>query len=101
MSEIYFDNLRSLVNEYINTIKAREPESHSIEWFLLKYLKLIEKNSQTPAVPGQVEGAIRSLVRFYVDNIEEYTELGDICTRVYNEYRRVLREHQENQAKNK
>lgn len=98
MSEIYFDYLRSLVNEYINDLKSREPESHSLEWFLLKYLRRIEKTSQTPAVPGQVEGAVRSLVRFYVDNIEENSELGDLCTRVYNAYHRVLREHQEKQS---
>ena len=98
MSEIYFDRLRSLVIEYIDVIKAHEPESHSIEWFLMKYLTKIEKVSQTPAIPGEVEGSIRSLVRFYVDNIEENTELGDICTRVYNEYHKVLKEYQEHQS---
>jgi hypothetical protein len=95
MSEIHFDSLRSKVVEYINEIKANDPESYSIEWFLLKYLKRIENNSQPPSAPWQVEGSIRSLVRFYIDNVDENSAMGDICTRVYNEYRRVLKEHQE------
>ncbi len=98
MSEIYFDSLRIKVGEYINNIKKNSPEPYSIEWFLLKYLIRIEKISQAPSTAEQVEGSIRALVRFYVDNIEENSELGDICTRVYNEYRRILREHQEKRS---
>jgi hypothetical protein len=95
MRNIYFDSLRVMVCEYTKQISKTDPESHSTEWFLLKYLKRIEKKTQPPSSIGQVEGTIRSMVRFYVDNIDEKSELGDICVKIYNEHRKVLREYQE------
>lgn len=95
MPEIYFGHFRTLVIEHIGEIESGEPAPHSTEWFLLKYLRRIVKNIDEPASPGKIDGTIRSLVRFYVDNIEENTELGDHCTRIYNEYKKALREHQE------
>ena len=81
MSNVYFDSLRIKVNQQIKEIDATNPESHSIEWFLLKYLNRIVIKTDPPSQLGQVEGSIRSLVRFYVDNVEEKSELGDKFTR--------------------
>ncbi len=94
MQNVHFDSLRVMVTGYIKTIDKNDPESHSTAWFLLKYLKRIQKKTEPPASTGQVEGTMRSMVRFYVDNIDEKSELGDICIKIYNEYRKVLREHQ-------
>ena len=95
MPTIHFDNLRIKVIHHIKEIDATSPESHSTEWFLLKYLNRIVIKTDPPSQFEQVEGTIRSLIRFYVDNIEEKSELGDRCVQIYEEYRRVLREHQE------
>jgi len=94
MREIYFGDLRIMVNGYIRQIDDNNPETHSAEWFLLKYLKRIVKTAEPPARPGQVEGAVRSLVRFYVDNIDEKSELGRICVNIYDQYRKILRDTQ-------
>ncbi len=99
MREIYFGDLRLMVIEYIREIDATGPEAHSIPWYLLKYLRRIVKSTTTPARPGQVEGAIRSLVRFYVDNIDERSETGRRCINIYDQYRKVLRETQSQDIK--
>lgn len=95
MSEIHFDSLMVMVSEYIKQIGNTDPESHSTEWFLLKYLKRIERKTEPPSRAGHVEGTVRSMVRFYVDNIDEKSDLGDMCIKIYNEHRKVLREHQD------
>jgi hypothetical protein len=35
------------------------------------------------------------MIRFYVDNIDEQSELGDRCQKIYAEYRRTLRVYQD------
>ncbi|MCK5432057.1 MAG: hypothetical protein KAI15_02585 [Gammaproteobacteria bacterium] len=96
MREIYFGEFRVYVIEHIKAIEAQDPEYQSIEWFLLRYLRKIEKNSNPPTTPGKVEGSMRGMVRFYVDMIDEDSELGDRCKKVYAEYRKSLRFSQEN-----
>ena len=43
MREIYFGEFRVYVIEHIKAIEAQDPEYQSIEWFLLRYLRKIEK----------------------------------------------------------
>jgi hypothetical protein len=98
MRNIYFGDFRAMVVEYIKQIDNTHPDLQSTEWFLLRYLRHIVKVTEPPAEAGKVEGAVRSLVRFYVDNINEKTELGRICLNIYDEYRKVLREKQKQDA---
>ena len=95
MREIYFGDFRLIVIDQINEIKAQEPESHSTEWFLLRYLQRIEKNAVPPTTPGRMENSIRALVRFYVDTIEEDSALGERCRLIYEQYKKTLREARE------
>ena len=62
-------------------------ESDSIEWFLLKYLRRIVNATEGDNAPGRVEGAIR----FYIDNLDEQSELVDHCIKIYEAYRKTLR----------
>ena len=96
MRQIYFGEFRVYVIEHIKAIEAQDPDYQSIEWFLLRYLRKIEKYSNPPTTPGKVEGSMRGLVRFYVDMIDEDSELGDRCKKVYAEYRKSLRYSQDN-----
>jgi len=96
MKEIYFGDFRVYVVEHIKAIEAQAPEYQSIEWFLLRYLRKIAKNSSPPATPYKVEGCIRGLIRFYVDMIDEDSELGDRCKKIHAEYKKTLRFSQEN-----
>ena len=95
MREIYFGDFRIYGIEHIRAIEAQSPEYQSTEWFLLRYLRKIEKNSNPPTTPGRVEGCMRGLIRFYVDTIDEDSALGDRCKKVYAEYRKTLRFSQE------
>lgn len=96
MRKIYFGDFRVYVIEHIKFIEAQDPEYQSTAWFLLRYLRNIEKNSNPPTTPGKVEGCMRGMIRFYVDMIDENSELGDRCVKIYTEYRKTLRFSQEN-----
>ncbi len=96
MREIYFGNFRSFVVQHIRRIDEVEYEVDSIEWFLLKYLRRLVKSTEHEDAPTRVEGSIRSLLRFYVDNIDEQSELGEQCIKIYEEYRKTLRYDQSN-----
>ncbi|NKB36580.1 MAG: hypothetical protein GKR93_05325 [Gammaproteobacteria bacterium] len=94
MREIYFGDLRVYVRQHIKQIEAANYELDSIEWFLLRYLRRLVSSMESDSSPGRVEGSMRSLVRFYVDNIDEKSELGDKCMKIYDEYRKTLRSGQ-------
>ena len=93
--EPYFADFRLHVLEHIRLIEGQEYESHSTEWFLLRYLKRIEKCANPPSRRGDMENAIRALIRFYVDNLEERSDLGTRCQTIYNEYRKCIRYQQQ------
>ncbi len=95
MSSPHFGEFRSIVIEHINYIDSTQPESYSTEWFLLKYLQRIVKSIESDAGPGKVESCVRGLVRFYIDNIGTKSELGERCRTIHTEYRRTLRQAQE------
>lgn len=94
MRDIYFGEFREIVIEHIRSIESGRPEYQSTEWFLLRYLTRIEKNANPPASPGRVENSMRALIRFYVDQVDEHSELGEICRKINAEYRRTLRNEQ-------
>ena len=95
MAEIYFADFRLYVLEHIKQIQGMDYESHSMEWFLLRYLKRIEKLANPPSRKGQMENAMRALIRFYVDNLDEKSALGERCQAIYDEYRKTIRLQQE------
>jgi len=96
MGTIYFGDFRVYVIEHIKAIEEQEPEHQSVEWFLVRYLRKIEKNSNPPTSPGKVNGCMRGMIRFYVDMVDEDSELGDRCKKIYAEYRKTLRFSREN-----
>jgi hypothetical protein len=95
MAEIYFGDFRVVVINHIKEIDATGPESHSPEWFLLRYLRRIVKNTEPPSLPGRVESSVRALIRFYLDNIDEKSELGDRCLRIYEDYRKTVMRYED------
>lgn len=94
MREIYFGDFRAFVIQHIKKIEKLDYEADSIEWFLLRYLRRLVKSTEINDAPGRVEGTMRSLVRFYIDNIDPQSELGDQCMKIYEEYRKTLRNSQ-------
>ena len=95
MSDIYFGDFRNVVIYHCKEIMAENPGYQSTEWYLLRYLKKIEKNTCPPTTPEKVENSIRGLIRFYVDMIDEKSPLGERCIRIYDEYRKTVREQRD------
>ena len=91
MREVYFGDFRIIVIEYIREIELINPQSYTTEWFLLKYLKRIAQNVNPPAARGRMENCMRGLIRFYVDNIEENSPLGERCRSIHAAYILALR----------
>lgn len=94
MKRIFFGDFRLHVLNHIKEITQDDIEPYSTEWFLLRYLKRITKVADGYVEYTYMEGPIRSLIRFYVDNIDENSELGERCRNVHDEYRKVLLEKQ-------
>lgn len=94
MKKIYFGDFRLYVISHIKEIEKTEIEAYTTEWFLLRYLKKITKVTEGNKESTIAEGPIRSLIRFYVDNIDEKSELGDRCQKIHIEYRKLLRQKQ-------
>lgn len=68
-----------------------EPEPQSTEWYLLKYLNRITKNTMLPTTASRMENCMRGFIRFYVDNIDEQSLLGERCRNIYDAYKKTLR----------
>ena len=94
MRKIYFGDFRIYVLDQIKEIQKDEIEAYSTEWFLIRYLKKITKVTEGKTEYFRVEGPIRSMIRFYVDNIDEKSELGDRCKKIHLEYRKLLYQKQ-------
>lgn len=88
--KIYFGDFHVFVKAELKTLKDEEPESYSIEWFLMRYLKRIVKESESNLEPWRVDRSIRQMVRFYLDNIEESSPNGLRCRRIHEEYRKTI-----------
>jgi len=91
MTEIHFGAFRTYVIHRMREIEALDYEVDSVEWFLLRYLRQLVKSIESEQPDGRVDGRMRSLVRFYVDNIDQHSELGEQCMAIHEEYRKSLR----------
>lgn len=88
--KIYFGDFHLFIKNELKTLKDEEPESYSTEWFLMRYLKRIVKESESNLEPWRVDREIRKMIRFYVDNIDETSANGERCRRIHEEYRKTV-----------
>ena len=95
MKKIYFGHFHEYLVEQIKDIERTEIEPHTIEWFLVRYLKKIAKVTVVGNLENtRVEGLMRALIRFYVDNIDERSDLGERCIKIHNKYRATILQQQ-------
>ncbi len=95
MRKIYFGDFRKILIQHYKEIETQDPEHQSTEWFLLRHLKRVEKSTELESSPGRVENSMRGFIRFYIDNIDEHSPLGERCLKIYAEYRKTLRRYQQ------
>lgn len=89
--QAHFDDFRVVVVRHIKELTARGPEPHTVEWYLLRYVRRIHKKIDVSLSPREVENSIRALIRFYVDEIDEGSELEQRCKDILASHRRSLR----------
>jgi hypothetical protein len=86
-----FLEFREALARHIREMETQYVERHSIEWYLLHYMKRVSKRAMSTNSPAEVNGAVRGLVRFYVDSIDQDSSLGRRCAEVVGFHRRALR----------
>ncbi len=94
MRQIYFGDFQQYVIAHVKEIEKAGIQPYTTEWFLVRYLHKIIKRSEGTKDYGTVEGSIHALIRFYVDNIDENSELGVRCIKIHRQYRKLLRQQQ-------
>jgi hypothetical protein len=89
--QAHFDEFRLVVVRQIRELSRRRPADQSTEWYLLKYLRRIHAKVAVSTSPRDVENAVRALMRFYLDTVEDGSELEMRCKEVFKSHRRSLR----------
>lgn len=87
----HFDEFRLVLVAQIRELTASQPDYQSTAWYLLKYFRRIHKKVGISTSAREVENTIRALIRFYVDKIDEGSELDERCKDVLRSHRRSLR----------
>ena len=95
MKKIYFGDFHEYVVDQIKDIERVEIESYTTEWFLIRYLKKITRLTVAGNLENtRIEGLMRALIRFYVDNVDERSELGERCIKIHSKYRATILKQQ-------
>jgi hypothetical protein len=89
--QTHFDEFRIVVVEQIGELTALRPEAQTTEWYSLKCLRRVHKKVIVSTSPREVENTIRALIRFYLDAIDEGSELELRCKNVLQSHRCSLR----------
>jgi|TARA_R110002096_G_scaffold22675_27_gene72805 methyl coenzyme M reductase alpha subunit len=89
--QAHFDEFRVLLVRHIRELDARDPDSQSTEWYLLKYLRRVHRKTVVSTSPREVENTIRALIRFYLDGVDAGTPLEQRVKDVLAAHRRSLR----------
>jgi|TARA_B110000263_G_C14793251_1_gene278540 hypothetical protein len=87
----HFDEFRVVLVAQIRELTASQPEIQTTAWYLLKYFRRIHKKVAVSTSAREVENTIRALIRFYVDKIDEGSDLDLRCKNVLHSHRRSLR----------
>lgn len=91
-----FDEFRVVLVRHIQELTAARPDAQSTDWYLLKYLRRIHRKVVVSTSPREVDNTMRALIRFYLDAIDEGSELEVRCTELLKFHRRSLRSERRN-----
>jgi hypothetical protein len=89
--QTHFDEFRLVVATQIKELVALRPDADTTEWYLLKYFRRIHKKVIVSNSAREIENPMCALIRFYVDSIDEGSELEQRCKRVLQSHNRALR----------
>ena len=83
--------LRELLQRHVRELERSYPERHTREWFFLRYVKRVHKRAHDDDTPRACLSAMRGLTRYYVDSIDEDSELGKRFEEILECHRYALR----------
>ena len=86
-----FVELRAVLARQIKDLNAQYPEPHSTTWFFLRYLRRVARRADAGISPRECNGAMRGLIRFYIDCIEPTSDLAWRFEEILAAHRKALR----------
>ncbi len=89
--QAHFDEFRVVLVRHIKELSALRPDAQTTEWYLLRYMRRIHAKVRVSTSPREVENTMRALIRFYLDAVEEGTELEQRCKELLKFHRRSMR----------
>ena len=89
--QIPFDEFRVVLVRHIKELTVLRPDDQTTAWYLLKYMRRIHAKVIVSTSPREVENTIRALLRFYLDAVDEGTDLERRCKEVMKFHRRSVR----------
>lgn len=86
-----FVELRAVLARQIKDLSAQYPEPHSTTWFFLRYLRRVARRADAGISPRECNGAMRGLIRFYIDCIDPTSDLAWRFEEILDAHRKALR----------
>jgi len=90
MKDPDYTELRKVLNRHIKDLQNDGPEYQSTHWFLLRYMRRIRANTEKEDPRRRVESSVRAFIRFYLDRVEEQSDLGMRCRDIMDTRRKLL-----------
>ena len=90
-----FVEFREIVTRHVTELEREYPERQGTTWYFLRYLQRVSRRAQAVESPVELESAVRALTRYYVDNIDEDSELAARFQDVLDAHRHALRSQHE------
>jgi hypothetical protein len=85
------EEFRDLLRQHVRELEGAYPERYSQAWFFLRYVKRIRKRALANPSPRACSGLMRGLMRYFVDSIEEDSELATRFAQILECHRYALR----------
>lgn len=82
---------RETLARHIKALTRSDPPRHSVEWYFLRYLRRVAKCAEATPKASEVSGAMRGLIRFYVDSAAHHAALSERFEDVLAAHRHALR----------
>ena len=87
---------RETLARHIKELTRADPERHGTAWYFLRYLKRVAKYAEASPKASDASGAMRGLIRFYVDMAAQDPDLTERFEDVLAAHRHALRSDHQN-----
>ena len=85
------DEFRDQLRRHVRELEESELEPQSTEWFFLWYLYRLRKIALVERSPRACSSIMKGFLRFFVDSIDEHSELADRFREIYESHRHAMR----------